>query len=152
MRKVLNKIKLSWQGVKSRWAEKDYDQKSAFLGRLNMFLVFATIASMFINPVLQLVLSLSVITVGVCGIVNIRRKYKAKEAEIQAKLVDDSNKLTESSIKKRQEEIKMSLDKDTREAMESLFNAGEESSVKSSDETIVNEPEYSGKEFNKLFN
>lgn len=142
-----------FSNVKTWWNNKAYEQKNKIGAYLQFAITFPLLFCMlFLNaPLLQLALSLGLIAVS---LLNMRRSLKHiqhQRKEEEEKIAELKKLDAEKKIKHAQETHKHSYDKDTQEALQSLFGENEKS-----DDAALMEVEKDDKNgvqtFNNTFN
>ena len=118
-----------FSNVKTWWNNKAYEQKNKIGAYLQFAITFPLLFCMlFLNAtLLQLALSLGLIAVS---LLNMRRSLKHiqhQRKEEEEKIAELKKLDAEKKIKHAQETHKHSYDKDTQEALQSLFGENEKS-------------------------
>ena len=142
-----------FSNVKTWWNKKTYRQKNAIGTYLNLTIAFPLLFCIFFlnAPLLQLILSFSLIAVN---LLNMRRSLKHAQnqrKEEEEKIAELKKLDAEKKIKHAQETHKHSYDKDTQEALQSLFGENEKNDdvelmeVEKDDKNVV-------QTFNNTFN
>lgn len=161
MKNLFNRMKNRFINIGERWSKKTYQEKN----RIGSFLQIAVAVGLLLciivlnAPILQLVISLGLIAVASSGLIavassNLLRtlKYmKRRNQEENEKLAELAKRNAERKLAEYQKEDKRSYDKDTQEALQSLFSGN-----KNSDDAALMEVEKDDKNdvqtFSNTFN
>lgn len=153
MKKLFDKAQTRFSKIQQWWMSKDTRQKFSFHSGINVFLPFIMLFSMALSsPVLQFIVASMVIANSTAIIVLYSKLQKEEEKELDDLIHEQKLKKTSDLIAKDQESSKTSYDKDTQEALQSLFET-DKSTVDEIKKEMASESSYAPhQEFKELFN
>lgn len=153
MKKLFSKITTRLSKIQQWWMSKDTRQKFSFHSGINLFLPFIMLFSMTLSsPVPQFIVASMVIANSTAIIVLYSKLQKEEEKELDDQIHEQKLKKTKDLIAKDQESSKTSYDKDTQEALQSLFET-DKNNVDEIKKEKASKPSYTPhQEFNELFN
>lgn len=153
MKNLFNRMKNRFSNIGERWSKKTYREKDRIGAFLQIAIAIGLLLCIFVlnAPILQLVLSLGLIVVASSNLLRTLKYMKRRNQEENEKLAELAKRNAERKLAEYQKEDKRSYDKDTQEALQSLFSGN-----KNSDDEALMEVEKDDKNdvqtFNNTFN
>ena len=153
IKKLFNKAQTKFNKIQQWWMNKDTQYKLIFHSGIHAFLTFIFLLSMALSiPVLQLIMTSMVIASASIIVVLSAKLQENIEEELDNQILKQKLEKAKDLIAKKQESLKTSYDKDTQEALQSLFET-DKSNVDEIKKIMTSELSYAPhQEFNKLFN
>lgn len=154
MKNLLNKMKNTVGNLKQWWDKKTYKQKDSLGAMLQISLVIGLLFCMVaLNaPLLQLALSLGLIVVSSSNLRRAWKHIKQREQEADEKIAELTKRNTERKLAEYQKADKRSYDKDTQEALQSLFDTGADKNSEMSVDEVERMEKSDIPSFNSMFN